>query len=142
MLDNETMRAIGILLARQARKEAQEEGTGANGIIDLGPLLKKWKPGALAAGEVVVYKGCPYRVVQGHDSTAAPEWTPEATPALFAPYHGTDAAHALPWIRPTGTQDMYKAGEYMRYTDGKVYMCVMDTVYSPEEYGQAWEEIG
>lgn len=33
-----------------------------------------------------------------------------AAPALWAPYHATDRAHALPWIAPTGAQDAYNAG--------------------------------
>lgn len=28
---------------------------------------------------------------------------------------------------------------HMVYTDGKVYKCLSDTVYSPEEYAQAWD---
>ena len=37
---------------------------------------------------------------------------------------------------------MYHAGEYMVYTDGNTYECVSDTVYSPDEYAQAWRVIG
>lgn len=35
---------------------------------------------------------------------------------------------------------MYHAGEYMVYTDGKIYKCLSDTVYSPEEYAADWED--
>ena len=41
----------------------------------------------------------------------------------------------------TGAHDMYKAGEYMIWTDNKVYMCKQDTNFSPVEYAQAWEEV-
>lgn len=34
---------------------------------------------------------------------------------------------------------MYRAGEYMVWTDGKVYRCKEDTNFSPEDYPQAWE---
>lgn len=30
-------------------------------------------------------------------------------------------------------------GEYMVYTNGKIYKCLSDTVYSPEEYAAHWE---
>ena len=43
------------------------------------------------------------------------------------------------WITPAGAHDMYRVGEYMVYTDGSVYKCLADTVYSPEAYAQAWE---
>ena len=36
---------------------------------------------------------------------------------------------------------MYKAGEYMIWTDGVVYMCKENTNFSPEEYPQAWEAV-
>lgn len=32
-----------------------------------------------------------------------------------------------------------RAGEYMIWTDNKVYMCKQDTNFSPAEYAQAWE---
>ena len=46
---------------------------------------------------------------------------------------------ARPWVAPQGAHDMYKAGEYMVYTDGKTYKCLSDTNFSPEDYPQAWE---
>lgn len=51
------------------------------------------------------------------------------------------ACHALPWIAPTGAQDMYKSGEYMVYTDREVYKCLQDTAYSPTDYAQAWQAV-
>ena len=47
--------------------------------------------------------------------------------------------YALPWEQPTGTHDMYKAGEYMIWTGGTVKKCVQDTNFSPDEYPGAWE---
>ena len=103
--------------------------------------VREWKPGAFAVGDVRMYHGAPYKCVQAHDSTANPGWTPEATPALWMQYHGTTPESARPWIAPTGAHDMYKAGEYMIWTDGKTYMCKTDTVYSPTDYAQAWEAV-
>ena len=47
-------------------------------------------------------------------------------------------ATARAWVQPTGAHDIYRAGEYMIWTDGQVYKCLSDTAYSPGEYGQAW----
>jgi len=47
-----------------------------------------------------------------------------------------------PSYHRTGAHDMYKAGECMIWTDGTVYRCAQDTVYSPETYAQAWEAFG
>lgn len=140
MLDRDTMRAIGMMMARQARQRATAEDTSANETIDLAPLLRPWAPGPWAAGEVCAHEGAPYRCIEpGHDSTDNPDWTPDKTPALWAPYHATDVSHALPWHKPTGAHDMYKQGEWMIWTDGVPWQCVEDTSYSPEEWPQAWE---
>lgn len=102
--------------------------------------VREWQPGVFAVGDVRQRLGAPYKCVQAHDSTANPGWTPEATPALWMQYHGTTPESARPWIAPTGAHDMYKAGEYMIWTDGKTYKAKMDTAYSPTDYPQAWED--
>lgn len=102
--------------------------------------VREWQPGAFAVGDVRQRLGAPYKCVQAHDSTANPGWTPEATPALWMQYHGTTPESARPWIAPTGEHDMYKAGEYMIWTDGRLKKAKMDTAYSPTDYPQAWED--
>lgn len=103
--------------------------------------VREWQPGVFAVGDVRQRLGAPYKCVQGHDCTQNPDWTPEATPALWMQYHGTTPESARPWIAPTGAHDMYKAGEYMIWTDSKTYKAQMDTAYSPADYPQAWEEV-
>lgn len=102
--------------------------------------VREWQPGAYVVGAVRQRLGAPYKCVQAHDSTANPGWTPEATPALWMQYHGTTPESARPWIAPTGAHDMYKAGEYMIWTDGRIKKAKMDTAYSPADYPQAWED--
>ena len=55
------------------------------------------------------------------------------------PLHGTSPATARPFVQPTGAHDMYHAGEYMIWTDGKTCRCKSDTAYSPADYAAAWE---
>ena len=139
MPDMKKLRAIGMMAARQARSAAKDETP--NGVIDLAPLLKPWKEGAYNAGEIFAYNGRPYRVVQMHDSTGNPAWNPEEARSLFAPYHGTDEPHALPWSAPTGAHDAYMAGEYMTF-GGKVYCCTVDgTVHDPDVLASSWMEV-
>lgn len=102
--------------------------------------IRPWKMGAYAIGDVRMYEDIPYKCVQAHDSTANEAWNPVAAPALWMQYHGTSIVSARPWIAPTGAQDMYKRGETMIWTDGDIYTCLVDTTYSPAEYGQAWEK--
>lgn len=103
--------------------------------------IRPWKPGVYVTGDVRMYKGIPYKCVQGHDSTSNPHWTPLDVPALWMQYHGTTVETARPWIAPAGAHDMYRAGEYMIYTDGITYKCISDTAYSPTDYSQAWEVV-
>ena len=140
MFNFEKLRAIGAMVARQAQEKAVQESTTANEVISMAPLLKEWKPGKHEVGEVVVQNGSPYKVIQTHDSTGNPTWNPADTPALFAPYHATDRAHALPWRAPTGAHDTYHTGEWMIYTDGLAYECRQGaTVYGPDVLPEAWE---
>lgn len=50
-----------------------------------------------------------------------------------------DPETAQDWIAPSGAHDQYEAREYMVWTDGNTYLCKQATVYTPEEYAQAWE---
>lgn len=38
-----------------------------------------------------------------------------------------------------GAHDMYRAGEYMVWTDGSIKRATQDTAYSPEDFPGAWE---
>jgi hypothetical protein len=103
--------------------------------------IRPWKPGAFSIGDVRMYEETPYKCVQAHDSTATPDWTPSATPALWMQYHGTTVETARPWIAPIGAHDMYQVGEYMIWTDDTVYKCIVATNFSPTDYAQAWEKV-
>lgn len=104
-------------------------------------VLRPWQPNTYSLGDVRVYENIPYKCVQAHDSTGNDAWNPPATPALWMQYHGTSVESARPWIAPTGAPDMYKAGEYMIWTDESIYKCLIDTVYSPTDYSQAWTKV-
>lgn len=104
-------------------------------------LARIWVPGVYEVGDVREYNAIPYRCIQAHDSTANVNWTPENTQALWMQYHGTTPETARPWVQPLGSEDRYKMGEYMIWTDGQMYKCLQDTNFSPAEYAQAWEVV-
>lgn len=106
--------------------------------ISCAALFRPWEPGTYKAGDIRTDGKTPYECMTDHDSTENPDWTIEVR-SIWKPYHSRRKAWALPFIHPTGAHDLYKAGEYMVYTDGKIYMANQDTSYSPEEYPQAWE---
>lgn len=117
---------------------AREDTATINRVV---VLIRPWMPGVYTVDDVSVYDGIPYRCVQGHDSTQNPDWTPDAEPALWMQYHGTSPETARPWVAPAGAHDIYRAGEYMIWTDGQMYKCLQDTNFSPAEYAQAWEVV-
>ena len=105
-------------------------------------LFQTWTPGIYSVGDIRLdpETGTPKECIQAHDSITNPDWTID-TATLWKPYHSRDAKWALPWEAPTGAHDIYKAGEYMVYTDGKTYKCLSDTNYSPTDYAQAWQVV-
>ena len=93
------------------------------------------------AGEVALHPdtGYPKECMTAYDGTVQQDWTIDNR-TLWKPWHSRKKEYALPWEAPTGAHDMYKEGEYMIWSDGKVKKCVQDTNFSPEEYPQAWED--
>ena len=136
---NDKFYAIGMMVASLARNKVTEDNATANEVIALMPLLKDWVEGSYVIGDVRVYNGAPYKCVQAHDSTGNSGWNPVDAPSLWSNYHATDAQYALPYVAPTGAHDCYNAGEYMIWTDGSVYECLVDgTVYNPETIPASW----
>lgn len=77
-----------------------------------------------------------YRIVQAHTSQA--DWTPDATPALYAPIGLTEEGYPV-WSKPTGSHDAYAVGDIVDY-NGTLYKSLIDgNVYSPDEYPAGWE---
>lgn len=91
-------------------------------------------------GEVATHPatGYPYECMTAYDGTVQQDWTIDNR-TLWKPWHSRKKEYALPWAAPTGAHDMYKAGEYMIWTDGTVKKCIQNTNFNPEEYAQAWE---
>lgn len=105
-------------------------------------LFRVWEPGAFKTGDIRVDPdtGYPLECMNDHDSNINTDWTIDTT-TCWKPYHSRSAEWALPWEQPTGAHDMYKAGEYMIWTDGNTYQCTQDTNFSPTEYAQAWDNV-
>lgn len=138
--DSNVLHAIGTMIPRLANNRAKESDVTSNEIIDLSPLLYRWAEGVFNVGDIRAYNGYPYRCVQAHDSTGMPNWNPEEAKSLWANYHGTDEAHALPFVQPLGSHDAYMIGEYMIFTDGLIYRCIADfTDRDPTVLPQNWE---
>ena len=109
--------------------------------ISCAALFPVWKPGVYKVGDIRVTNSIikkPYECILDHDSIQNPDYTIDVR-TLWKPYHSRQKEYALPWEVPTGSHDIYKAGEYMIWTDGKVYLAKKDTNFSPDVYPQGWE---
>ena len=94
-------------------------------------------------GAPVQYDGQVYVLIQPHNANHYLDANPSVLPALWRVKHTTDPLKAKPWVKPTNTSDMYLKDECMVWTDGTVKRCILDagTIYSPDEYAQAWEDV-
>ena len=111
--------------------------------ISVSGLFDYWEKGKYEVGDIRNYAGQTWECWTAHDNATYPDINPD-NPQTWAnfwrPLHGKSIETARPWTKPwAGTTDMYHAGEYMVYTDGNIYKCLSDTVYSPEEYAAHWQ---
>lgn len=135
---------------RSVQNSAEEIVKGTDPLSNLyymktAGLYPEWIPGNYKGRDIVNYAGQTWKCIQAHDNTIYPDIKPDNVQTwhtFWAPLHGTTVDTARPWVKPQyGTTDMYLKDEYMIYTDGNIYKCVSNTVYSPEEYAAAWENI-
>ena len=105
-------------------------------------LYADWAAGSYQVGDIRNAKDQTWECFQAHDNGTYPDITPDgpAWCAFWRPLHGKSAETARPWVAPQGAHAPYKAGEYMLFTNSKVYKCLSDTNFSPTDYPQAWEE--
>ena len=123
------------LMAEIADLDDKTEGIACKGLFPVYEQNKYHDAGEVATDPETGY---PYECMTAYDGTVQQDWTID-TPTLWKPWHSRKKEYALPWEVPTGAHDIYKAGEYMIWTDGSAYLCKQDTNFSPDEYPQAWE---
>lgn len=146
MFDLNKLRAVGAMVAKQAQEKAAADPSAANDIIDMSPLLKEWTPGTMdkpvmySKNDVRTYNGLPWWCMTAHTHSGEPGWEPDGGTALWAQFHGRDAAHALPF-KAEG-HNPYMTGHWCT-EDGRPYECIADgTVWSPSMRPQNWKEGG
>ena len=129
-----------------ARMMLSAQTLTADQTISVSALYDEWSEGSYSVGDIRLawYEGAhqPWKCRQAHDTATYPDITPDGTAwrTFWIPFHGTTAETAQPWIAPSGAHDQYNAGEYMVY-NGQTYRALMATVYTPDEYAQAWEAV-
>lgn len=139
----DAMRSTGATKARALRESAGTM-TGTE-IIAQEDYVPDWRQDAdytaAPVGTPVQHARQVYTLILPHNAAHYPGTSPASLAALWRVRHTTDPARAKPWVQPTSTSDMYLTGECMIWTDGLVYRCQSDTIYSPADYGAAWEVV-
>lgn len=99
--------------------------------LEVTDLFEPWESGkAYAADDRVKYEDILYRCVQGH--TAQDNWTPDATPALWA---RVSVEEWPEWVQPTGAQDAYAMGAKVSH-NGKHWISDYDAnIWEPGIFG-------
>lgn len=107
---------------------------GAEDVID------KWAAEtSYYTGDVVMHGDDQYECIQPHTSQA--DWTPDATPALWAKV--TPEGEIPVWEQPDST-NAFMTGDKVHYptADDPVYESTIDNnVWSPEAYPQGWRLV-
>lgn len=126
------------MTAKGAAVETDDQRIRASGLYD------DFTPGAHNVGDIYNAVGQTWECFAEFDNAVYPDIVP-GQPAWFTfnrPLHGTSVETARMFVQPQhGTTDMYHAGEYAVFTDGKTYRCKSDTNFSPAEYPDAWEDV-
>lgn len=129
------------LAYRAAIDRAAAAAATDNERITISVLYPDWTAGTHTVGEIYNAGGQTWECFAAYDNATYPDVNPDNAEwrTFNRPLHGTSPATARPFAQPTGAHDMYHAGEYMIWTDGKTYRCKSDTAYSPVDYAAAWE---
>lgn len=100
---------------------------------DIAMLFRPWVSGAeVYAGDRRHYGGKVYRCIQAHTTQA--DWTPDATPALWAPC-AAPGEEWPEWRQPLGSEDAYNKGDKVS-CDGLHWISDIDNnVWRPGAYG-------
>ena len=104
-------------------------------------LYEPWTAGKYEAGDIRNAGGQTWECFQAHDCAVYPDIKPGGAAwfTFWRPLHGKSPETAQPFVPVQGAHDMYRAGEYMVWTDGSIKRATQDTAYSPEDYSPAWE---
>ena len=138
-----------VTLAKKQAKTLEDDDEK----LEVSVLYDDWETGSYQVGDVYnTHSGGElgpeweqtWECFQAYDNATYPDIAPgqSAWYTFNRPLHGKTPETARPFVPVQGAHDMYRSGEYMIYTDGKIYHCLQDTAYSPTDYAAAWEVYG
>ena len=145
MLDNNILTAAAYNYGREKALELRAEAPELTDteIIDQELFIPTWHEGVQVLNAPLQYEGQVYRVLQAHDSTGNPSWTPATQPALFSICHTKNPKKAKPWMAPQGISGMYELGDCYIDNEGIIWRQIYDgdNVYDAATLPERWEEV-
>lgn len=111
--------------------------------LQISGIYDVWAPGSYAVGDIRNHDGQTWECFQAHDNATYPDIKPDSAAwfTFWRPLHGKSPETARPFVPVQSAHDMYRAGEYMVWTDGSIKRATQDTSYSPADYAPAWENV-
>ena len=131
--NEEVMEAVKRMLSTSAASLTDEEALAVAALFDswnskIGKTVK--------VDERLWYDEGLYKVLQEH--VAQVDWTPAATPALFAKVSIEEWPE---WVQPTSAETAYNTGDKVTF-EGKHYISQINAnVWSPAEYPAGWQIV-
>lgn len=122
---------IGKMFAKQITDDAIA--------LELQSFYDKWEIGHYYnVGEYIIYNEVLYKILNSH--TSQENWTPDATPSLYANILTSINGTPLDWVQPDSTNP-YMIGDKVIY-NGNIYESTIDNnIWSPDAYPQGWKQI-
>lgn len=112
--------------------------------LNISGLYEHWKLGKYEIGDIRTYNGQVMECYQAHDNSIYPDINPDNPSTWFTFWrylHGKSKETARPYVlSQSGAEGIYHVGEYCIFNN-KIYKCIQETVYNPEEYTQGWEYV-
>lgn len=111
--------------------------------IRVSGLYEPWTAGKHEVGDIRNASGQTWECFQAHDCAVYPDIKPGSSAwfTFWRPLHGKSPETARLFVPVQGAHDMYRAGEYMVWTDGRIKRATQDTAHSPADYPPAWEDV-
>lgn len=107
-------------------------------------LIPTWRQrdfSSVPVGTPYKWQGQVYKLLQQHDATRQPDWSPDKAVSLWDICHTTDPQKAKEYQAPQGSRGLYQKGECCRY-GGQTYRSVIDNnSWTPDAYPQGWEAV-
>lgn len=128
--------AANLLFDHIQRKRVLQEATDEDAYT-MWPLYPEFKVGVLLThGERIQYDNKLYKVIAKEPFVTTAEWTPDGATSLFTEINPGEWPE---YKQPIGGNP-YMQGDEITY-NGKLYICKEDdTVWSPDETPERWEE--